>query len=462
MRRAILLLLLVSAGGCAYYNGMYNANRLAKQAEKAEREGRTFDAASLWGQVGVKADTVLARHSSSQWADNARLLRGKAYQRLGDCNSAVTVLRELLASSTDSTLTEEGAFLLGRCYQALGNSQDASTAFMRVVNSTDPEVRREALYQYGRSLRQGGSYAEALEFLGGTDDPRARGERAAALAGVGRVNEAFALADSLVAAGDTAAPWDSILAITGRADATRAASLTDQLVGMPQASPTQKSRWVFSEGQRLVVQDEEQGTRRIAQAIQLDPEGPMVPYARTLLLRIRMARAASADSLRVIRQDLADLLESSGVTGIQVGGYVRAATMVLEVLDSVERAAPVPDLRLFLAAETSRDSLGMNRFAGVLFRRVIDEHASSPYAAKALLALGALDPSARDTSLQLLAGLYADNPYYLASLGFDTPGFVALEDSLFRFANVMRRASRPAGQPRPRTPTPAGDRQPLN
>ena len=48
--------------GCVYYNGMYNANRLARSARKAEREGRTFDANNLWGQVATKAESVVVRH----------------------------------------------------------------------------------------------------------------------------------------------------------------------------------------------------------------------------------------------------------------------------------------------------------------------------------------------------------------------------------------------------------------
>ena len=40
VRRAPFLLILATIGiGCAYYNGLYNANQLASEARKAEREG---------------------------------------------------------------------------------------------------------------------------------------------------------------------------------------------------------------------------------------------------------------------------------------------------------------------------------------------------------------------------------------------------------------------------------------
>src|SRR5215204_4426183 len=75
--------------GCVYYNGMYNANRLAGSARKAEREGRTFEANNLWGQVATKAESVVVRHPTSKYADEAGVLRGVALARLGHCEEAL-------------------------------------------------------------------------------------------------------------------------------------------------------------------------------------------------------------------------------------------------------------------------------------------------------------------------------------------------------------------------------------
>jgi tetratricopeptide (TPR) repeat protein len=443
MKRHFGLLSLVLVTGCVYYNGMYNANRLARAAEKAEREGRTFDANSLWGQVGVKADTVLARHSTSKWADDARLLRGKSYQRLGDCNSAVTVLRELVATSADSALIDEAAFLLGNCYQVLGEVEAASYAYLRLVNSADPARRKEALYQYGRSLRLGGRFADALQFLERSDDPRARGERAAALAGAGRLDEALVIADSLIAAGDTSAPWDSTLALVGRHDVARASGLTDRLVALPQATPVQRAGWLYADGARLVREDPEAGMRRVSESLQLSSDGPSAAYGRLLLLRLRMSRAETIDSLRRIRVDLDDILQTSGATGIQIGRYMRIANLVLDAADSAAAGGTSPDLRLFLAAELARDSLEMPRLAAALLQQLVTRHQDSPYAAKAWLVLSVMDTTSSDSADAVLAGRYPDNPYLLAARGEEAPGFAVLEDSLLRLAAAMRRALRP-------------------
>lgn len=459
MKERAILLLLALLSGCAYYNGMYNANRLAHDAEKAEREGRTFDAANLWGQVGVKADTMLARHGSSKWADDAKLLRGKSYQRLGDCNSAVTVLRGLLASSADAALIEEGSFLLGRCYQALGNPDEASHAFARLINSADPARRREALYQHGRSLRLGGRFEQAVAVLERTDDPRARGERAASLAGAGRIEAASLLADSLIAVGDTAAPWDSLLSFIGMRDPVRASALADRLIALPQATALQRTSWMMNDAERIGAVDPDRGESRVKQALALNGAGAAAARGRLILLEVRMERGSTLDSLRALEADLDSLLSAGGSMGIMLGRLSRSKGNVLELTDSAAAGAPSSDMRLFLAAESARDSLGMRRLAINLFRRMAEEYPSSPYAPKALLALGAIDSTSAQLTDSLLHERYAESPYLLAARGEDAPGFSALEDSMLTFANGLRRArpinpNRPVSQPTPTVRSP--------
>src|SRR5687768_18434017 len=123
MSSAKLRLTLASAllGGCVYYNGMYNANRLAGSARKAEREGRTLEANNLWGQVATKAESVVARHPTSKYAEEAIVLRGVALARLGQCEQALGALARTPLGSMPDDLTEDGLLATGRCQLALGN-----------------------------------------------------------------------------------------------------------------------------------------------------------------------------------------------------------------------------------------------------------------------------------------------------------------------------------------------------
>lgn len=436
------LLLLAALAGCAYYNGMYNANRLAHQAEKAEREGRTFDATSLWGQAGVKADTVLARHSSSKWYDDALLIRGKSYQRLGDCASAVTTLRRLLASSPDSALVEEGSFLLGRCYQTLGNTDQASEAFLGLVGSRNPERRREALYQHGHSLIVGGRYAEALEELARTDHPRAAGERAAALAGLGRTAEAVRIADSLMTAQDTAASWSLFLGLLGRSDPLAASQALTRLGQVPRISPELIAGLLLEDATRLAPTHPDQARQQLNEALRVAPSGLSADRSRLALLRLHMETITEIDSLAAIQQELPDVQQVGGSNGIVAARYDRTVLVIRELADSVAKGAAGPDMRLFLAAELARDSLEMRPLAHAIFSRVTRDYPASPYAPKAMLALVGLNPALTDSTHTVLTQLYPASPYLLAWEGQASPEFSTLEDSLAKFVSRLHRPAR--------------------
>jgi tetratricopeptide (TPR) repeat protein len=443
MRRAAgALLCIASLAGCAYYNGMYNANRLARQAEKAEREGRTFDAGSLWGQAGVKADTVLARHGSSKWVDDALLVRGKAYQRLGDCSSAVTTLRRLLETSTDPALIEEGSFLLGECYQTMNNAEAATGAFALLVNSRNPERRREALYQHGHSLVLGDRFEEALSELGRTDHPRAAGERAAALAGLGRTDAALRIADSLVTARDTAASWSLLLELVGRSDPLAASQLANRVVAIPQFRPELAGELLLADGRRLVAAHPDLAAKQLFASVEAAPNGPASNTARFELLRLRIERVTSIDSLALAQQEFSDVQQLGGPVGILIARYDRAAGIIRELVDSVAAGSAGSDMRLFLAGELARDSLVMTGLARGIFARVARDYPGSPYAPKAVLALMALEPAIADSARAILMERYPESPYFLAWEGQPAPSFGQLEDSLATFTSKLHRPTR--------------------
>ncbi|HEU4682606.1 MAG TPA: hypothetical protein VFS51_12705, partial [Gemmatimonadales bacterium] len=241
--------------GCVYYNGMYNANRLAKSARKAEREGRTFDANNLWGQVATKAESVVVRHPRSKYADEAAVLRGLALARLGQCEQALGPLGRGAVIRGNSNLAEEAVLAMGRCQVTLGNLAAGDAAFVQLLDSKNSERRTEARYQHARAALHQGRYQEALSVLTGLRDPRADAERILAMAGTGRTGEALLLADSLMSRGDTTKPWDSLVVALGRQDPARASALVDRMRRLPNRSPEVQARWLFEDGQRLAHSD---------------------------------------------------------------------------------------------------------------------------------------------------------------------------------------------------------------
>lgn len=453
------LVLIGLAVGCAYYNGVYNTKRLASDARKAEKDGRTLEANGLWGRVALQAESTLARHPTNKWADETRLLQGTALVRLKECERAVPILDKVLASTTDTKMRDEAALLNGNCRESLGDAEGASRVYAQMLDSPDPERRNLARYQHGRALRTGGDYEEALSVLASSDHPRAAGERAAAYAGAGRVPEAISVSDSLIASRDTLAPWDSILAGIGRKDLEAASQLTDRVIEVFVAAES-RAGFLRQDGLRWAPADEERAATRFTQAIQISGRGPAGLNARLELVRMRLRSPNGTPALAQQAEALEQLTELGGPSAAEAARLAFVTRTVAAARDSVTPGAPQGDLRVFLAGELSRDSLGSIPLAVELFERVPRDWPESSFAPKALFALAGLQPDRADSLIQVVTEHYAESPYLAVLRGEDSPGYRKLEDSLRVFAQAaaVQNRRRPAAQQARPNP---GSRQPV-
>lgn len=446
-------------GGCVYYNGMYNANRLAKSARKAEREGRTFDASNLWGQVATKAESVVVRHPRSKYADEAAVLRGLALSRLGQCEQGLGPLGRASLLRGRSDLAEDALLAAGRCQLALGNVVAADAAFIQLLGSKNSDRRVEAHYQHARAARQAGRYAEALSALEGLHDPRADSERLLALAGTGRGPEALALADSLVARGDTTTPWDSLLVTLGRQDPSGASGLVDRMRHLPNRAADTQTRWLLEDGLRLLPSDTARAAARFREAVKIGGEGEAAGRASLRLVRLDLSRATRVEDLAPFIQKLKDLASQYQATSSALSQLGVSAAGVLAAT-SVPAQSPQGDLRTFLGAEAARDTLAAPHLASALFRRIPDGWPDSPYAPKAILAAQQLDSVWTDSARVLLEERYLGSPYLAIVRGEATPEYRQLEDSLGAFAARLAPAARPAPAGRRAPPSRDDDDEP--
>ncbi len=430
--------------GCSYYNGMYHADHLAGRARKAERDGRASEAKGLWGQVSVKAESALVHHPRAGWAPRARLLRGTAQSRLGDCANALPVLESVMAAA-DPAVAEPAALEAGNCRLALDDPLGASDAFGHLLESRHPAWRELALYQHGRALRLGGRFNEALEELTRTPHPGARGERAAALAGLGRLEESATLIDSLLSAADSLAPWEAILEQVDAHDPAVASYLTDRIVQAGTLPKTLLARLLIADGLRAIQRDTIQADARLAQADSLSLRTPV--QAEVVLARVRrlLELADSTSVVELVLTQLESLADIPGASEARRQGsrLDAAARKVAALVSDVTRDTVAGDVRLFLAAELSRDSLGAARLAARLLTRLRVEWPDSPYAPKAMLALISLEPLQADSLRAALIRDYSASPYVGLVTEGDGAGYQVLEDSLRRYAERRMPAGRP-------------------
>jgi hypothetical protein len=457
-----LILAIGCLGGCVYYNGMYNANRLARSAQKAERDGRTFEANNLWGQVATRAESVLVRHPRSKYVNQAMVLQGVALARLGQCPNAIGPLGRTALIDQHSDLAEEAALALGRCELQMGDPGAAEAALARAQASKNSRRQQEARFHRARALRLIGRQEEALQALAGLEGTRVQQERLLAQAGAGRPVQTLALADSVLARNDSTVVWDSVLVALGRTDPLSASKLVDRLRDQPKTSPATLAQRLFEDGTRLASVDSARATQRLLEATRVGAGTESGQRAELHLIRLNLARVRQPAELAPVDSALRRLApRGSGLASEaevrqlhSLVGWVRAQS------DSIQPGSSEGDLRLFLTAEIARDSLGARQLATGLFRRIAEEWPESPYAPKALLAGQLLDSAWADTARALLTEHYSDSPYLAFVRGEDVPAFRQLEDSLRAFAVAKPVRAEPGAGPTPgETPKHPGSRR---
>jgi hypothetical protein len=360
----------------------------------------------------------------------------------------VTPLARLQLLPADAEVTEEGSLALGRCRLELGEPEAAEAFLARVAESEDPVRRDEARLLRARALRMTARPEEALALLERMRGPRAMDERLLALAAARRRDAALALADTMLATRDSTARWDTVVVAVGREDPATASVLVDRLEARPGAAPASRARLLLDDGLRIAAVDTARAEARLRQAASLAAAGPAGEQAKLRLTRLHLSRVASPSDLPPIAKDLdAQIAEQTSVGG-EAGQIRDWITRILVASDSASAGAAQADLRLFLAAETARDSLAAPALAASLFRRLAEAIPESPYAPKAILAGTALDPVWGASAMPLLEMQYASSPYVAFLQGAEPYGYRELEDSLRSFA-VGAAAARRTGVRRP-------------
>ena len=455
MRRAALLLILLLPG-CVYYNGMYNANRYAKRARKAQAEGRTFEAQGYWAQAEVRADTVVARHPNSSWTDDAQLIRGEAMVSRGDCAGAAPALEQASFSRDSPKVARQAQALLGQCLLLAGDYVGADRAFVALMESHDTAFSRPATLQHARILRMDGEYQAALQTLDGMQGPAVDDERAADYAGLGDLAQATPLIEAALTRQDLSVPWDSTLAGVGRVDPALASRYTAEVAALPGMNGERRDALLIADAARLMRTDPDSALARLHQAAAANPVTDQSLVAQLRINQYVLSQADTLADLENARAGLRTLADIGGPSALAAIHYLRILDRVRVYRDSITPGGAEGDLATFVLAEAVRDSLPAPRIAGELFGTVPAWWPASPYAPKALLALAALEPTDADSIFRRAETEYPDSPYLLLVGGEVTPAVLALEDSLQRYsadqAAPARRATpgrrAPATQPR--------------
>jgi hypothetical protein len=254
----------------------------------------------------------------------------------------------------------------------------------------------------------------------------------------------MALADSLVAVGDTTQPWDSLLVSLGRQDPSSGSSLVDRVRRLPNRLPETQARWLLEDGLRLISSDTARARRRFQEAVEIGGSGAAAGRASLQLVWLELRGVSHPQALSPLIRSLSNDAKRYAIVSAEMIQLGSTATGVLSATASMTPGAPQGDLRLFLAGETARDSLLAPRLAEGIFQRIVREWPESPYAPKAVLAAQQVNPEWADSARALLEARYFASPYLAMIRGDEGSAYRQLEDSLGAFATAQSGAVRRA------------------
>lgn len=451
MRRAITMLALfatVGVAGCAYFNALYNARRLYRDAELASEQGDVAVAQVAYRESLEKAARSLERDPDGRWADDALLLVAQNQFALGDCRASQAALQRLLRQTRDDDIGARAQAYLGASAQCLAEPQDAvahlDAAIPRLERSSQVAAfarlwRARARFDLGMT----DSAWSDLATVSARDDALARTaqlEQAARALETDRRDLAVQAFHALLANPDGDLHADSMRNLSDAASLRWGGATAREML-----EPAPRAPWAGEIRDVLIVERARQAAiagdsataLRELDAAASRSTAQAANVARIEIARMRLATAADPSELVEIRTVLLPALGEQSVRPL-----VNSIGVIGALLNQAQQGQP---LALFAAAEVARDRLGAYPLARRLFVSYADVAGTTAWSTKALLAALALEPPADEAAALRARFARADDIYAVAARGTAPPGFEDSENRLdLALRGLVSRAGRDA------------------
>jgi len=438
LRRVSLLAVLALgvAPACGYFNTMYNAKRFFGEAEEAANRGDRTAAMVAYRKSIEKATSMAERRPDSRWADDARLLQGRAHYALGEMDSARIALTALLALDPPNDTKAAAQIYLGSAEYALGNPRAALELLNAGLSSkAAPDAIRGLGYlERARLLFELDSAGDAWADLERANeygaDLRARAALQLTTSGLAlrdstRLRTGFA---RLLEQSEARRFGDSIRVLANAAGvAFSPAAVRNWLGNVERANWPRTARdslLLFRAELSYAAGDHEAAIDDADRVVQRT-SGPIADLARLRSARWRLAYLDQLAELNEVRALLLPALQSSEARLIIQN--IKAVDVLLEMASTTGQP-----LAIFAAAELVRDDIKAPMLARRLFVTYADIAAQTVWAPKALLA--ALDLERTDsiaTRIRSTLATFDGNPYADAIEGeADADAFASAEERL--------------------------------
>ena len=141
-KRLLLVLLVLSISGCAYFNTFYNAQQYFKEAEKIRltKDGKSISVSAMdkYGKTVKKCETILSDYPDSKYIIDARLLMGKARYYRSEYDLAIDDLNEVKMNGVDNQI-DEASYWQALCKAKKGSVQSALNELNRLLKESNSE-----------------------------------------------------------------------------------------------------------------------------------------------------------------------------------------------------------------------------------------------------------------------------------------------------------------------------------
>ncbi|GMV07931.1 MAG: hypothetical protein AMXMBFR53_42060 [Gemmatimonadota bacterium] len=424
--------------GCVYYNALYNAERLFDQGDRERREGRDSVARVLYQDVVRKAAEGYRREPEGEWADEALLLMGRAYLRLGELREARSALEEAALRAGTPEVRFAAELSLGVARVQAGDVDGGTPMLSRAIDGlSSSRLRAEGHLWRGQALLAAGQPDGGWWDLDqAAAEPAVRVDAALTrvLWGIRTGNRTRVVEgmNRLLRFREGGERVDSVAAL-----ARAAADRWGEGTGVQLLAGVDSARWDRTP----------RGMIRLTRAAFLRQTGDTAAAAREVRrVADGIGPAATEARLRLAAWQLSqarDLLDARAALPLLLPAVAdpRVARLVEDLQGAIalaERGFDEP-LAWFAAAEIARDGLGAPDLALGLFLAYADAATPDPWVPKALLA--ALSVARAEGDQAWLRGRLeprADSPYVLAARGEPALGLEALEEELARRLEEMR------------------------
>ncbi|MDT8436632.1 MAG: hypothetical protein RRA92_07735 [Gemmatimonadota bacterium] len=437
VRRRLLVLPLVLAGACVYFNAMYDAGQAYDAGLRATREGRGSEARRQFDSVIAKAGRVLENHPGSKYADDAALLkaRSEVQNEQWEAAGATALLARRLAASAEDSAVAVGLAGIARLF--LEDPSEADTYLSRALEGpVRGDDRAMFLFHRGLARIELDRPAEAAEDLQAAAEqidltPIARLGLARALRDVGELERSAAVTAALLAAPDYAevatgaTPHVDSLVEAAPAPLARevAAVLED-----PAHPPAKRSLLHYVRGSALARLDSSAAAlTALDSAAAVRTASRSAPEAALLASRLRLRAATTPADVQATVEPLA---QARSVVDPEERARARALADAARRFDALtsawqSRGSAAAEAAL-RAGEIAGVQLGAPAVARGLYLKYLELAPGSRWEAKALAAALLYaghrpgdwvrdEGEATDARLRArLAALPADDPYRVA------------------------------------------------